>query len=92
MAGREGDSCAPSDHGIPYESMKLHTEHSRIVYNGGLDDLDLPVGAVGTVIHVHRKPLGYEVEFFNPEGETQAVVSMHPNQMRAFAGSDLAHA
>jgi hypothetical protein len=41
---------------------------------------------------VHRKPPGYEVEFSTPEGETQAVVSIHPNQIRAFAMRDLTHA
>lgn len=79
--------------------MKLYSEHSRVVLTEDLSELGLPVGTVGTVIHVHQKPTGYEVEFFNPEGktqavasiQTQAVASIHPYQIRAFAGSDLAH-
>ena len=92
LAGRKGDSCAPPNHGLSYKSMKLYSEHSRVVLTEDLDDLGLPVGTVGTVIHVHRKPPGYEVEFSTPGGETQAVVSIHPNQIRAFAMRDLIHA
>ena len=91
LAGRQGGSCAPPYHGLSYKSMKLYSEHSRVVLTEDLSELGLPVGTVGTVIHVHQKPTGYEVEFFNPEGKTQAVASIHPYQVRAFAGSDLAH-
>ena len=92
LAGRQGGSCAPPYHGLSYKSMKLYSEHSRVVLTENLNELGLPVGTVGTVIHVHQKPTGYEVEFSTREGETLAVASIHPYQIRAFAGSDLAHA
>ena len=92
LAGRQGGSCAPPYHGLSYKSMRLYSEHSRVVLTEDLNDLGLPVGTVGTVVHVHRKPLGYEVEFSTREGETLAVVSIHPNQIRAFTGRDLVHA
>ena len=46
----------------------------------------------GAVIHVHRDPFGYELEFFFPDGKTMAVGSVHPHQVRAFANRDMAHA
>jgi len=72
--------------------MKLFAEHSQVVLTVDLRGLGLFVGTMGTVIHVHKKQPAYAVEFMTPTGETQAVVSILPNQIRAFAKRDLAHA
>jgi hypothetical protein len=67
--------------------MKLFAEHSQVVLTV---DLRVFVGAIGTVIHVHKKQPAYAVEFMTPTGETQAVASILPNQIRAFMKNDLA--
>ena len=72
--------------------MNLFTEHSRVVLTEDLSEYGLLAGKVGTVIHVHRDPLGYELEFFSPDGKTMAVGSVLPHQVRAFANRDMAHA
>ncbi len=90
LAGRQGGSCAPPDHGLLYKFMKLFAEHSQVVLTVDLRGLDLFVGAIGTVIHVHKKQPAYAVEFMTPTGETQAVASILPNQIRAFTKNDLA--
>jgi len=70
--------------------MKLFAEHSQVVLTEDLHGLGLFAGAIGTVIHVHKKQPAYAVEFMTPTGKTQAVVSILPNQIRAFAKCDLA--
>ncbi len=72
--------------------MNLFTEHSRVILTEDLPDLGLAAGNVGTVIHVHRDPPGYELEFFSPTGKTLAVGSVHPHQVRAFVPREMAHA
>ncbi len=43
----------------------------------------LPAGAVGTVLEVFDKPTrAYEVEFANEDGETIAMVTLTPAQVR----------
>ncbi len=46
----------------------------------------------GTVIHVHRDLPRYELEFSFLGGNTLAVGSVYPHQVRAFAHRDMAHA
>jgi Domain of unknown function (DUF4926) len=72
--------------------MNPFTEHSRVVLTEDLSEYGLLAGKVGTLIHVHRNPLGYELEFFSPDGKTLAVVSVHPHQVRAFSHREKAHA
>ena len=48
-------------------------------------------GDVGTVVMVHRKGEGYEVEFLTSDGETSAVLSLDANQVRPFTGHQLLH-
>jgi hypothetical protein len=43
------------------------------------------------VVHVHRDRAGYEVEFMTLAGDTVAVVTLLPTQVRAIARRDLAH-
>ena len=66
-----------------------------------LDDVilacDLPehglnVGDIGTVVLVHRDAAGYEVEFTSLDGETIAVVTLLPNQVRPVQPGAIAHA
>ena len=66
-----------------------------------LDDVilacDLPehglnAGDVGTVVLVHRKAAGYEVEFTSLDGGTIAVVTLMPHQVRPVQPGAIAHA
>jgi hypothetical protein len=66
-----------------------------------LDDVilacDLPehglnAGDIGTVVLVHRDAAGYEVEFTSLDGETIAVVTLLPNQVRPVQPGAIAHA
>lgn len=52
----------------------------------------LAVGDVGTVVHVYRAGKAFEVEFVSLEGETVAVVTLEPGQIRPVERREIAHA
>ncbi len=58
--------------------------------------VDMPVhslsaGDLGTVVLIHSSG-GYEVEFMTLDGETVAVVSLAPQQVRPITRGEIAHA
>ena len=66
---------------------------------GELDDVildcDLPAhgltrGDIGTVVLVHDKGAGYEVEFTALDGETVAMVTLSHQQVRAAGHGEIA--
>ncbi|MEI6064854.1 MAG: DUF4926 domain-containing protein, partial [Pseudanabaena sp. ELA748] len=50
------------------------------LYRG--NETDLEIGDIGTVVFVYKQQKGYEVEFMTLTGETVAVVSVLPSQVR----------
>ena len=48
-------------------------------------------GDVGTVIHIHRAPSAYEVEFATLTGKTIAVATVLPSQCRPIGHRDINH-
>jgi hypothetical protein len=66
-------------------------EHDCIVLLQDLPEDGLKVGDIGTVVHIHKEGAGYEVEFMTLAGETVAVVTLLPSQLRPIARRDLAH-
>ena len=57
-----------------------------------LPEQGLNAGDIGTVVLVHRNAAGYEVEFTSLDGETIAVVTLLPNQVRPVQPGAIAHA
>ncbi len=47
-------------------------------------DQALKTGDVGTVIHVHKKGVAFEVEFLTLQGETVAIATLEASQVRPF--------
>jgi hypothetical protein len=56
-----------------------------------LPENGLKAGDIGTVVHIHKCGAGYEVEFMTLSGETVAVVTLLPSQLRPISRRDLAH-
>jgi hypothetical protein len=56
-----------------------------------LPEHGLSAGDIGTVVLLHGDK-GYEVEFVTLEGETLAVISLRPDQLRAIEPREIAHA
>ncbi len=66
-------------------------EHDCIVLLQDLPENSLKAGDIGTVVHIHKGGAGYEVEFMTLVGETVAVVTLLPSQLRPIARRDMAH-
>lgn len=63
-----------------------------MVLTEDLPGTGLKAGDVGTVVHIHAGGAGYEVEFMTLAGETVAVTTLGPAQIRTIARRDIAHA
>lgn len=67
-------------------------ELDPIVLVDDLPEHGLRAGDLGTVVHVYPGGKGLEVEFVALNGETLAVVSLLPTQVRSVASREIAHA
>jgi hypothetical protein len=54
-------------------------------------DWGLAAGDVGTVVHVYGADEAYEVEFTTLSGQTLAVLTLRPSEVRAVTERDLMH-
>ena len=67
-------------------------EHDRIVLKGDVPEHGLRAGDVGTVVHVYRRGKALEVEFVTLGGDTAAVTTLLPSQVRPVRKREIAHA
>lgn len=67
------------------------TEHDCVVLTQSLVEEGLQAGDVGTVVHVHERGAAYEVEFVTFSGQTVAVATVLPEQLRPVGRQDIAH-
>ncbi len=66
-------------------------EHDPIVLTEHFPTEGLRAGDVGTVVHIHPRAAGYEVEFMTLTGQTVAVATVLPTQLRPVTPRDLTH-
>jgi hypothetical protein len=67
-------------------------EHERVVLKSAVPAEGLEAGDVGTVVHVYRDGLAYEVEFTTLEGNSAAVVTVETSQVRQVHKREITHA
>ena len=67
-------------------------ELDRVVLTTDLPEYGLTEGDIGTVVLVHQDSRGYEVEFVTLGGETVAVISLLPAQLRPIGRREIAQA
>ena len=67
-------------------------EHDCVVLTQDLPDEGLQTGDIGTVVDIHQEGAGYEVEFMTLAGETVAIATLLPPQVRPIAKRDIAQA
>ena len=67
-------------------------EHERVVLKSPVPAEGLEAGDVGTVVHLYRDGLAYEVEFTTLEGKTAAVVTLEAAQVRPVGKREITHA
>lgn len=72
--------------------MAALNELETAVLTADLPDHGLRAGDMGTVVHIHGKGEGYEIEFFTLTGDTIDVVTVNASQVRAVTEHDVAHA
>jgi hypothetical protein len=66
-------------------------EHERVVLKTDLPAEKLEAGDVGTVVHVYRDGLAFEVEFTTLDGSTAAVVTVEAANVRPVNKRDITH-
>ena len=66
-------------------------EHDIVVLTEDVPEEGLTTGDVGTVVHIHNKGEGYEVEFMTLTDQTIAVASLLTQQVRSVSRQDVAH-
>lgn len=66
-------------------------EHDCVVLTADLPAEGLQAGDIGTVVHIHNGGAGYEVEFMTLTGETVAIATLMPAQLRPIARGEIAH-
>jgi hypothetical protein len=71
--------------------MTMIKEHDCIVLTADLPDDRLEAGDVGTVVHIHSGASAYEVEFMTLTGQTVAVTTVLPTQLRPVGKRDVTH-
>ena len=67
-------------------------EHDRAVLTDDIAERDLKAGDVGTIVHVYPGGEAFEVEFLALDGDTAALATVLPSQVRPVARTDLTHA
>ncbi len=67
-------------------------ELDRVILSEDLPEHSLKAGDIGTVVLVHRKGEGYEVEFVALNGETLAVATVFASQVRPAESRAIPHA
>ena len=71
--------------------MNKIKEHDCVVLTADLPGENLLAGDVGTVVHIHKNAVAYEVEFVTLAGETIAVATVEASQVRPIGNRDLTH-
>ena len=67
-------------------------EHDRVVLTDDIAERDLKAGDVGTIVHVYPGGEAFEVEFLALDGNTAALATVLPSQVRPVACTDITHA
>lgn len=67
-------------------------DHDFVVLTQDLPEENLKAGDIGTIVHIHKKGTGYEVEFMTLSGETITVVTLMSAQVRPATPREIPHA
>lgn len=75
-----------------YEQADMFKEHDTVVLTGDILNEQLKSGDVGTIIHIYNQGAAFEVEFLTLAGDTVAIATVFPSQVRPVSGQDITHA
>jgi len=71
--------------------MKNFNELDSVVLNQKLPEHNLEIGDIGTIVAIYNQDEAYEVEFVTFKGNTVAVVTLLPNQIRNIEKKEIPH-
>ncbi len=66
-------------------------ELDTVVLSHDIEKYDLKSGDIGAVVHVYKNNMAYEVEFITGEGETIAVLTLTPDDVRFMREREILH-
>ena len=69
----------------------MYEELEDVILTCDLPEHGLARGDIGTVVLIHEKGKGYEVEFTTLDRETIAIVTLTANQVRPSKPKEIAH-
>jgi hypothetical protein len=67
-------------------------ELDTIVLSHDVEVYGLKQGDIGAIVHVYKDEVAYEVEFVTGEGETVAVLTLKPQDLRLMNDREILHA
>ncbi len=70
----------------------MFKEHDSVVLTGDIAKERLKAGDVGAIVHIYDQGAAFEVEFLTLTGDTAAIATVLPSQVRPINGDDIAHA
>ncbi len=70
--------------------MTIH-EHETVVLTRDVPEHGLRAGDVGAVVHVYDNGKAYEVEFVTGAGQTLAVETFEPSDIRPLGAGEILH-
>jgi hypothetical protein len=66
-------------------------ELNTVVLAHDIEEYGLKEGDIGAVVHVYKEDVAYEVEFITGEGETIAVLTLVPGDIRIMGEREILH-
>jgi hypothetical protein len=66
-------------------------ELDTVALSRDIDEYGLKQGDIGAVVHCYQNGVAFEVEFVTGEGETIAVLTLTPDDIRAIQGKEILH-
>lgn len=66
-------------------------ELDTVVLSRDVDEYGLKQGDIGTAVHVYKDNAAYEVEFVTGEGQTVAVLTLTPKDIRPIREREIRH-
>ena len=75
--------------------VNMFKEHEQIVLTAdvcGNDGVELKLGDVGAIVHIHPGGQALVVEFLALDGDTVDIATVLPSQARPVSAGDMTHA
>lgn len=69
----------------------MFDELDTIVLTRDIEKYGLKKGDIGAVVHIYERKKALEVEFVTAKGETVAVVTLSPSDVRPMASDEILH-